>query len=49
MLLVGSALLIRTVVALGAVEARLRSDNVLTMRMSLTGPRYPEIATASSS
>ncbi|PYU96325.1 MAG: hypothetical protein DMG08_02545 [Acidobacteria bacterium] len=39
-LLVGSALLIRTFVALSAVEPGFDSNNVLTMRMSLTGPRF---------
>ena len=39
-LLVGSALLIRTAIALGGVDPRFDSHNVLTMRMSLTGPRF---------
>ncbi len=39
-LLVGSALLIRTSVALRAVDAGFDPNNVLTMRMSLTGPRF---------
>jgi putative ABC transport system permease protein len=39
-LLVGSALLIRTAVALGGVDPGFDSRNVLTMRMSLTGPRF---------
>ncbi len=39
-LLVGSALLIRTAVALGRVAPGFDSSNVLTMRMSLTGPRF---------
>jgi predicted permease len=39
-LLVGSALLIRTAVALGRVEPGFDASNVLTMRMSLTGPRF---------
>ncbi len=39
-LLVGSALLIRTAVALGRVEPGFDAANVLTMRMSLTGPRF---------
>ncbi len=39
-LLIGSALLIRTAVALGQVNPGFDSHNVLTMRMSLTGPRY---------
>ncbi len=43
-LLVGSALLIRTIIALRAVEPGFESSNVLTMRMSLTGPRFLESA-----
>ena len=39
-LLVGSALLIRTAVALADVDPGFDARNVLTMRMSLTGPRY---------
>jgi predicted permease len=39
-LLVGSALLIRTSVALRKVDAGFDPNNVLTMRMSLTGPRF---------
>jgi len=39
-LLIGSALLIRTAVALGQVDPGFDSRNVLTMRMSLTGPRF---------
>jgi len=39
-LLVGSALLIRTSLALGAVNPGFDPSNVLTMRMSLTGPRF---------
>jgi putative ABC transport system permease protein len=39
-LLIGSALLIRTTVALGAVDPGYDTQNLLTMRMSLTGPRY---------
>ena len=39
-LLVGSALLIRTTAALGAVDPGFDTNNVLTMRMSLTGPRF---------
>ena len=41
-LLVGSALLIRTSVALATVEPGFDASNVLTMRMSLTGPRFLE-------
>jgi putative ABC transport system permease protein len=39
-LLIGSALLIRTSLALGAVNAGFDPNHVLTMRMSLTGPRF---------
>jgi putative ABC transport system permease protein len=39
-LLIGSALLIRTAVALGRVNPGFDARNVLTMRMSLTGPRF---------
>ncbi len=39
-LLVGSALLIRTSIALGAVDPGFDTKNVLTLRMSLTGPRF---------
>jgi putative ABC transport system permease protein len=39
-LLVGSALLIRTAIALGHVDPGFDAKNVLTMRMSLTGPRF---------
>ena len=39
-LLIGSALLIRTAVALGRVDPGFDSRNVLTMRMSLSGPRF---------
>jgi predicted permease len=39
-LLIGSALLIRTAVALGNVDPGFDARNVLTMRMSLTGPRF---------
>jgi putative ABC transport system permease protein len=39
-LLIGSALLIRTAVALGHVDPGFDAAHVLTMRMSLTGPRY---------
>jgi putative ABC transport system permease protein len=39
-LLVGSALLIRTSLALGAVDPGFDPNNVLTMRMSLSGPRF---------
>jgi len=43
-LLIGSALLIRTTIALGRVEPGFDSQNVLTMRMSLTGPRFQQSA-----
>jgi putative ABC transport system permease protein len=39
-LLVGSALLIRTFVALYKVERGFETKNVVTMRMSLTSPKY---------
>ncbi len=39
-LLVGSALFIRTAVALGRVNPGYDTHNVLTMQMSLTGPRF---------
>ena len=39
-LLIGSALLIRTAVALGRVEPGFDTTNVLTMRMSLAGPQF---------
>ncbi len=41
-LLIGSALLIRTAIALGRVQPGFDATNVLTMRMSLTGPRFLE-------
>jgi putative ABC transport system permease protein len=40
LLLVGSALLIRTSLALGGVNPGFDPNNVLTMRMSLSGPRF---------
>ena len=39
-LLIGSALLIRTAVALGRVDPGFDTQNVLTMRMSLKGAKY---------
>jgi putative ABC transport system permease protein len=39
-LLIGSALLIRTAIALGHVDPGFDASHVLTMRMSLTGPRF---------
>jgi predicted permease len=39
-LLIGSALLIRTAMALSRVDPGFDASNVLTMRMSLTGPRF---------
>jgi putative ABC transport system permease protein len=39
-LLIGSALLIRTFVALRAIDPGLNPHNVLTLRMSLSGPRF---------
>ena len=41
-LLVGAALLIRTAMALGGVHPGFDATNVLTMRMSLTDPRYQD-------
>jgi predicted permease len=43
-LLVGAALLIRTSVALGNVKPGFDATDVLTMRMSLTGPKYQKTA-----
>jgi putative ABC transport system permease protein len=43
-LLVGSALLIRTSMALAAVKPGFDAGNVLTMRMSLTGPQFGKSA-----
>ena len=43
-LLIGSALLIRTFVALHAVNPGFDGHNVLTMDMSLTGPRFEKTA-----
>ena len=43
-LLIGSALLIRTFVALRSVKPGFDPHNVLTMRMSLTGPRFEKTA-----
>ncbi len=43
-LLVGAGLLIRTFVALRAVAPGFDSHNVLTLRMSLTGPRFQTTA-----
>jgi predicted permease len=39
-LLIGSALLIRSAIALGQVEPGFDASNVLTMKMSITGPQY---------
>jgi putative ABC transport system permease protein len=44
-LLVGSALLIRTAMNLYAVNPGFDATNVLTMRMSLTGPRFQDAQT----
>jgi predicted permease len=44
LLLVGSALLIRTLVNLRAVQPGYDPQNVLTMRMSLTGQKYTQTA-----
>src|SRR5439155_2494823 len=43
-LLVGSALFIRAQMALAAVDPGFDTTNVLTMRMSLTGPRFQQSA-----
>jgi putative ABC transport system permease protein len=43
-LLVGSALLIRTSLALGAVKPGFDAGNVLTMRMSIDGPQFTKSA-----
>jgi putative ABC transport system permease protein len=43
-LIVGAVLLIRTFAALRAVDAGFDSHNVLTMEMSLNGPRYQNTA-----
>jgi predicted permease len=43
-LLIGSALLTRTVVALRTVDAGFDAHNILTMRMSLTGPQFMKAA-----
>jgi predicted permease len=43
-LLVGSALLIRTSLALGAVKPGFDAENVLTMRMSIDGPQFTKSA-----
>jgi putative ABC transport system permease protein len=43
-LVIGSALLIRTFVALRAINPGLNPHNVLTMRMSLSGPRFERSA-----
>ena len=43
-LLVGSALLIRTSVALGAVNPGFETHHVLTMKMSLSGPQFTKTA-----
>ncbi len=43
-LLIGSALLIRTFIALHAVNPGFDAHNVITMEMSLTGPRFEKTA-----
>ncbi len=43
-LLIGAALLLRTFTALRAVNPGFDSHNVLTLRMSLTGPRFAKTA-----
>ena len=44
MLLIGAALLIRTALALDAVKPGFDAHNVLTMRMSINGPKYSRTA-----
>jgi putative ABC transport system permease protein len=48
-LLVGSALLIRTFVAMYRVERGFETKNVVTMQMSLTGPKFLKSAGAADS
>jgi predicted permease len=43
-LLIGSALFIRTQIALASVNPGFDTTNILTMRMSLTGPRFQQSA-----
>ena len=43
-LLIGAALLIRTFLALRSVDPGFNAHNVLTMQMSLTGPRFEKTA-----
>jgi putative ABC transport system permease protein len=43
-LLIGAALLIRTVIAIRHVSPGFDAQNVLTMRMSLTGPQFEKPA-----
>src|SRR2546423_13471233 len=43
-LLIGAALLLRTFAALRAVNPGFESHNVLTLRMSLSGPRFTKTA-----
>jgi putative ABC transport system permease protein len=43
-LLIGSALFIRTQIALASVNPGFDTTNILTMRMSLTGPRFQQTA-----
>jgi predicted permease len=43
-LLIGSALLIRSSLALRAVQPGFEAEHVLTMRMSMTGPRFAKSA-----
>ena len=47
-LLVGAALLIRTFVAMYRVERGFETKNVVTMRMSLTGPKFLKSADAAN-
>jgi len=44
MLVIGSALLIRTSLAIRAVQPGFDATNILAMNMSFTGPRYPTAA-----
>jgi predicted permease len=43
-LLTGAGLLIRTLMAMGRVDPGFKADHVLTMEMSMTGPRFQKTA-----